>query len=65
MVGGQELDRLAESGAAKVGDRHLDSLDRPRAVHVGIDAGQIVDVADDDLVRRPRRKGRKRDEESG
>ena len=63
VVGCQEFDRLAERAAAKIGDRHLDPLDRPRAVHVRIDPGQIVDVADDDLVGRPRRERRKRDDE--
>jgi len=50
MIGGNQFDRLAERGAAEVGDRHLDRLDRRGAVDVGINTGHVVDVADHHLV---------------
>ena len=36
VIGGKQLDRLAERRAAKVRDRHFDRFDRPRAADVGI-----------------------------
>ena len=50
VVGGQELDLVAEHAAAEIVDRHLGGLDAARADHVGIDAGHVVDVADHHLV---------------
>ena len=52
MVGGQDLDRLAEHRAAEIGDRHLDRLDAARADDVGVGPRHVVDVADHHLVRR-------------
>ncbi len=62
MVRGQKLDRLAERAAAEIGDRHLDALDRPRAVHVRVGAGHVVDVADHDFFGGLRRQWRQRQE---
>ena len=38
MIGGHQLDRLAENGAAEIGDRHLDRLDAAGADDVGVRA---------------------------
>jgi hypothetical protein len=49
VVRRQELDGLAERGAAEVGDRHFDPLDRSWTIDVRIEARQIVNVPDTDL----------------
>ena len=49
MIGGQQFYRLAEDRTAEVRDRHLDCFHRPGAVGVGIGAGHIVEVANDDF----------------
>ena len=60
VVGGNELDLLAEHLAAEIGDRHLRGLDAALADHVGIEARHIVDVADDDAFGLRLRRGGER-----
>ena len=67
VVGGEDVDRLAQHRAAELRDRHLDRLDAARADDVRVGAGHVVDVADHHLVRRGlgRSGGEERAQRSG
>ena len=54
MIGGDQLDLLAQHFAAKILDSHLGGLDGIFAAIIGIDAGLIVQNADLDALRRSR-----------
>jgi len=56
VIGGHQLDLLAQHLAAKIFDRNLGGLDRIFAAIFGIDAGLIVQDADLDALRRRRRR---------
>jgi hypothetical protein len=56
MVGGDNLDFLAEHVAAKILDRHLGGLNGIFAAVIGIDTGLIIQDADLDALRQ-RRQG--------
>ena len=55
VIGGDQLDLLAEHAAAEILDRHFRRFDRPLAAIVGVDPGLIVQNADLDALRRRRR----------
>ena len=55
VIGGHQIDLLAEHAAAKILDRHFRGFDRPLAAIVGVDPGLIVENADLDALRRRRR----------
>ena len=56
MIGGHQLDLLAQHLAAKLFDRNLGGLDRIFAAIFGKDAGLIVQDVDLDALRRRRRR---------
>jgi hypothetical protein len=55
VVGGDDLDLLAEHLAAEILDRHLGGFQRIFAAVIGIDAGLVVEDADLDALRGSRR----------
>ena len=50
MVGDEELDRLAEHGAAEILDRHPRHFDRAGPGQIGVGAGLIVHDPDREAV---------------
>ena len=67
MIGDEELDRLAEHGAAEILDRHPRHLDRAGAGQIGVGAGLIVHDPDREAIggaseRRPGGKGQEKAE---
>jgi hypothetical protein len=65
VIGGNDLDLMAEHLAAKVLDRHPGGFERPFAAVIGIDPGLIVQNADLDALRRCRRGEQKNSRRNG